>query len=312
VVNTAAGDETTLAEQLIAPVARPQRVLIVGGGPAGMEAARIAATAGHHVILAEAMPGLGGLTNVYRHAPRMGTIGDITGWLEQEVYRLGVEVRLSSWLDADDIIAEGADSVILAIGADLDPVLRQVQFPADEIVIEAGARVISSIELFTERADRGRSAVVVDEVGHYEAIASAEYLLEQGVAVTFVTRHKMFAPGIDITLRTQSALERLYAKGDFTLRVGTQLVAARPGSVDLRPQFGTRVETVSADTLVWVPIRPGEPALAAELEVRGVTPLCIGDMLAGRNLQTAIREGHLAARGLGSRAIVRAPEPVDA
>jgi len=312
VVNTAAGEETTLAEQLIAPAARPQRVLIVGGGPAGMEAARIAATAGHHVILAEAMPSLGGLTNVYRTAPRMGTIGDIAGWLEQEVYRLDVEVRLSTWLDADDIIAEQADTVILAIGADLDPVLRQVQFPADEIVIEAGARAVTSIELFTERVDRGRSAVVVDEVGHYEAIASAEYLLEQGVAVTFVTRHKMFAPGIDITLRTQSALERLYARGDFTLRVDTQLVAARPGSVDLRPQFGTRVETVSADTVVWVPIRPGQPALAAELEAQGVTPLCIGDMLAGRNLQTAIREGHLAARGLGSRAIVRAPEPVDA
>ncbi|MDB5712399.1 MAG: NADH:flavin oxidoreductase/NADH oxidase [Sphingomonas bacterium] len=313
VVNTAAGDETTLAEQLIAPVARPQRVLIVGGGPAGMEAARIAATAGHHVILAEAMPGLGGLTNVYRHAPRMGTIGDIAGWLEQEVYRLGVEVRLSNWLDADDIIAEGADTVILAIGADLDPVLRQVQFPADEVVVAPGARIISSIDLFSERGvDRGRSAVVVDELGHYEAIASAEYLLEQGAAVTFVTRHKMFAPGIDITLRTQSALERLHAKGDFTMRVGTQLVAAHPGSVEIRPQFGGRVETLPADTVVWVPIRPGQSALAAQLEERGVTPLCIGDMLAGRNLQTAIREGHLAARGLGSRAIVRAPEPVDA
>ncbi|MFA6114670.1 MAG: FAD-dependent oxidoreductase [Sphingomonas sp.] len=313
VVNTAAGDETRLAERLIAPAARPQRVLIVGGGPAGMEAARIAATAGHHVILAEAMPSLGGLTNVYRNAPRMGTIGDIAGWLEQEVYRLGVEVRLSSWLDADDIVAEGADTVILAIGADLDPVLRQVQFPADTVELEHGARIISSIELFSERGmDRGRSAVVVDELGHYEAIASAEHLLAQGVAVTFVTRHKMFAPGIDITLRTQSALERLHALGDFALRVGTQLIAARPGSVEVRPQFGGRVETVAADTVVWVPIRPGQPALAGELEARGVSALCIGDMLAGRNLQTAIREGHLAARGLQSSAIVRTPEPVDA
>jgi hypothetical protein len=278
-----------------------------------MEAARIAATAGHHVILAEAMPSLGGLTNVYRNAPRMGTIGDIAGWLEQEVYRLGVEVRLSSWLDADDIVAEGADTVILAIGADLDPVLRQVQFPADPVELEPGAKLISSIDLFSERGvERGRNAVVVDELGHYEAIASAEFLLEQGLAVTFVTRHKMFAPGIDITLRTQSALERLHALGDFALRVGTQMIAARPGSVEVRPQFGGRVETVAADTVVWVPIRPGQPALAGELEVRGVSALCIGDMLAGRNLQTAIREGHFAARGLQSSAIVRTPEPVDA
>ncbi len=313
VVNTAAGDEIALAEQLIAPVTRPQRVLIVGGGPAGMEAARIAATAGHHVVLAEAMPELGGLTNVYRYAPRMGTIGDIAGWLEQEVYRLGVEVRLSTWLDADDIVAEGADTVILAIGADPDPVLRQVQSPADAVDLAPGARIISSIDLFSERSvERGRSAVVVDELGHYEAIASAEFLLGQGLAVTFVTRHKMFAPNIDITLRTQSALERLSAQGDLALRVGTQVIAARAGSVDVRPHFGGRVETVPADTIVWVPIRPGQPALAEELEARGVAAISVGDMLAGRNLQTAIREGHLAARGLRSTAIVRTPEPVGA
>jgi hypothetical protein len=243
----------------------------------------------------------------------MGTVGDIAGWLEQEVYRLGVEIRLSTWLDADDIVAEGADTVILAIGADLDPVLRQVQHPADAIDLAPGARIISSIDLFSERGvDRGRSAVVVDELGHYEAIASAEFLLGQGLAVTFVTRHKMFAPGIDITLRTQSALERLSALGDFALRVGTQVIAARPGSVDVRPQFGGRAEILPADTIVWVPIRPGQPALAEQLDARGVTALCIGDMLAGRNLQTAIREGHLAARGLRSGVIVRVPEPVDA
>ena len=299
VVNTAAGDEISLAERLIVSAPRPRRVLIVGGGPAGMEAARIAATAGHRVVLAEAAPSLGGLTNVYRHAPRMGAIGDIAFWLEQEVYRLGVEVRLSTYMDADDIVAEDAEKVILAIGADLDPPLRQVQSPADDFAREPDARIISSIDLFAGRGeDWGGSAVVVDEVGHYEAIASAEYLMERGVAVTFVTRHKMFAPAIDIALRTQSALERLHASGDFALRVGSRLVAVRPGSVDVAPQFGGRVETIPADTIVFVPIRPGQSALADELEARGAAAIRVGDALAGRNLQTAIREGHLAARRL--------------
>ena len=301
VVNTAAGDEGALAETLIQPTRDPMRVLIVGGGPAGMEAARIAAIAGHTVVLAEATHALGGLTNVYRRAPRMGTIGDIAGWLEQEVYRLGVEVRLSTYMECDDIVAEAPDTVVLAIGADQDDSLRQVQFPADSIVVESGARIISSIELFGERGvDWGRSAVVVDEVGHYEAIASAEFLLSQGVSVTFVTRHKMFAPGIDITLRTQSALERLHALGDFTLRTGSRVVAARRESVDIRPQFGARIETFAADTVVWVPIRAGQRALAEALEARGVRAVRVGDALAGRNLQTAIREGHLAARAISS------------
>ncbi|MFD0850215.1 oxidoreductase [Sphingosinicella xenopeptidilytica] len=306
VVNTAAGEEGRLAERRITPAERLQRVLIVGGGPGGLEAARIAATAGHKVTLAEAMPTLGGLTNVYRPAPRMGTIGDIAGWLEQEVYRLGVDVRLSTYLDAADIAEEGADTVILAVGADLDMPLRQVQSPADALEPAPGTRLVSTLDLFGERGrDWGKSAVVVDEHGHYEAIAAAEHLLEQGLAVTFVTRHKLFAPLIDVTLRTQSALERLYARGDFTLRVGSRVVAARPGSADVQPQFGGRVETFAADTIVWVPIRGGQHALAAELEALGVNFVRIGDALAGRNLQTAIREGHLAARAL-------APVPVPA
>jgi 2,4-dienoyl-CoA reductase-like NADH-dependent reductase (Old Yellow Enzyme family) len=299
VVNTAAGDEGRLAEKLIAPAPTARQVLIVGGGPAGMEAARIAALSGHRVVLAEAMPSLGGLTNLYRHAPRMGTIPDIAGWLEQEVYRLGVEVRLSTWLDADDIEAEGTELVIVATGAALEAPLRQIQFPAETFVPEPGTRLVSSLELFADRhADWGGSAVVVDEIGHYEAIACAEYLLERGLAVTFVTRHKMFAPGIDIALRTQSALERLYGKGDFTLRVGSHLAAARPGEAEVKPQFGAKAETFPADTIVWAGIRSGQAELHEALLARGIAAVRIGDAVAARNLQTAIREGHLAARSL--------------
>jgi 2,4-dienoyl-CoA reductase-like NADH-dependent reductase (Old Yellow Enzyme family) len=299
VVNIAAGDEVKLAEKLIAPAGTPLKLLVVGGGPGGMEAARVAALAGHRVGLAEATPSLGGLTNLYRYAPRMGTIPDIAGWLEQEVYRLGVEVRLSTYLDADEIEAEGADVVIVAIGAALEAPLRQIQIPAETLVPEPGTQLVSSLALFSDRkADWGRSAVVVDEIGHYEAIACAEYLLEKGLAVTFVTRHKLFAPGIDITLRTQSALERLYARGDFTLRVGSHVAAARPGAADVKPLYGQAIETFAADTIVWAGIRAGQAELFEDLQARGLNTVRIGDAVAARNLQTAIREGHLAARAL--------------
>jgi len=309
VVNTAAGDEARLAERLIRPAAIPRRVLVVGGGPAGMEAARVAALAGHSVVLAEAAPALGGLMSIYRDAPRMGTIADIATWLEDEVYRLGVEVRPSSYMEADDILAKGADLVILAIGADPAASLRQVLFPAEPIVVESGSCIITSLELFADRAsDRGGSAVIIDEVGHYEAIACAEFLLERGLAVTFATRHKLFAPQIEIALRTQSALERLYARGDFALRVGSRLVAVRPGVADIAPNYGKRIEHCKADTVVWVGVRPGQMALANELQAKGAQVVAIGDMVA-RNLQTAIREGHLAARRIHADA---AAEPIAA
>jgi 2,4-dienoyl-CoA reductase-like NADH-dependent reductase (Old Yellow Enzyme family) len=297
VVNTAAGEETRLAERMIRSAPAPRRVLIVGGGPGGMEAARVAALAGHRVTLAEATPTLGGLMNLYRRAPRMGTIADIAGWLEDEVYRLGVEVRLSTFMDAEDIAAEGADVVILAIGAALEAPIRQVLSPAEPIPIEPGAIVTSSIGLFADPPKTPpSSALVVDEVGHYEAIACAEHLLERGAKVTFITRHKLFAPQIDITLRTQSALERLHAKGDFNLHVGTRLVAVRAGGADIAPNFSAKTESVDADILVWAGIRSGQTEVLADLAARGVRVVPIGDVLSARNLQTAIREGHLAAR----------------
>lgn len=308
VVNTAAGDETVLSERRISLTARPRSVLVVGGGPAGMEAARIAAAAGHRVVLAEAAPELGGLMTLYREAPRMGTIGDIAGWLESEVYRLGVEVRLSTYMDADEIVAEGADAVILAIGAEFEAPFRQTRFPAEPIAVEPGTTVLSSIDLFADRrADHGRSALIIDDVGHYEAIACAEQLLADGCKVTFITRHAMFAPQIEITLRTQSALERLYAAGDFTLRIGHRLVSAAPGEAMIAPNFGAVTEPVAADTIVFAGIRAGQTELAEALEARGLAPLRVGDMLAARNLQTAIREGHLAARSLPSDMAVAMP-----
>ena len=88
-VNVAVGAEATLSEDLIEIADTPRQVLVVGGGPAGLEAARVAALRGHRVILAEATSNLAEASRRQR-APRRLGIGDITEWLEREVYRLGV------------------------------------------------------------------------------------------------------------------------------------------------------------------------------------------------------------------------------
>src|SRR5690606_38487861 len=90
-VNAAAGFEATLGDDKLRPAERPRRVLVIGGGPAGMEAARVAARRGHQVVLAEAMPDLGGTLNLAARAPRRQSITDIARWLESEIYREGVE-----------------------------------------------------------------------------------------------------------------------------------------------------------------------------------------------------------------------------
>jgi len=108
-VNPAAGIEATYDEDLITPAALARKVLVVGGGPGGMEAARVAALQGHQVILCEAGPDLGGMLDVARRAPHSAGFGDIALWLEQEILRLGVELRLNTYVDAEDVLAEAAD-----------------------------------------------------------------------------------------------------------------------------------------------------------------------------------------------------------
>jgi 2,4-dienoyl-CoA reductase-like NADH-dependent reductase (Old Yellow Enzyme family) len=295
-VNVAVGFELTLAEDLIAKTDHPKRVLVVGGGPAGMEAARIAALKGHRVTLAEASQALGGAANIAKLAPRMHTFGDFTSWLEREIYRLGVDVRTGSFMEADDIRAERPDAVILATGGLPRMDGLQAALPGQAVRGVDLAHVISSTDLLTESvAAVGRTALVFDDVGGYEAVGAAEFLVEKGVAVTFATRYSSFAPIVDTWTRAEPALQRLYA-GDFRLMTRTQLVEIRAGQCVVRPLQGTRAETVAADLVVLV--MPRDPLSGMYEELRGTLPnvSIVGDAKAPRDLQVAVREGHLAAR----------------
>jgi 2,4-dienoyl-CoA reductase-like NADH-dependent reductase (Old Yellow Enzyme family) len=297
-VNVAVGFEQTLAEDLIAKTDRPRKILVVGGGPAGMEAARIAALKGHQVTLAEASQVLGGAANIAKLAPRMHTFGDFTSWLEREIYRLGVDVRTGSFMEADDIRAERPDAVILATGGLPRMDGMQAAFPGQPARGVDLGHVISSTDLLTESvAAVGKTALVFDDVGGYEAVGAAEFLIEKGIAVTFATRYSSFAPIVDMWTRAEPALHRLYA-GDFRLMTRMQLLDIRPGECVVRPLQGTRSETVAADLVVLV--MPRDPLSDMYEELRGTLPnvSIVGDAKAPRDLQVAVREGHFAARAL--------------
>jgi hypothetical protein len=297
-VNVAVGFEQTLAEDLIARTDRPKKVLVVGGGPAGMEAARIAALKGHKVTLVEASSALGGAANIAKLAPRMHTFGDFTSWLEREVYRLGVNVRTGAFMDAADIRTEEPDAVILATGGLPRMDGMQAAAPSQPAIGVGLEHVVSSTDLLTESViAHGKTALVFDDVGGYEAVGSAEFLIEKGLAVTFATRCSSFAPIVDTWTRAEPALQRLYA-GDFRLMTRMQLLEIRPGECVVRPLQGSRSEVVAADLVVLV--MPRDPLSSLYGELLGTVPSVsiVGDAKAPRDLQVAVREGHLAARAL--------------
>ena len=300
-INVAVGEELTLAEELIVRADAVKRVLVVGGGPAGLEAARIAALRGHQVVLAEAGPDLDGALALARRLPRRHAIGDIVDWLTQEVYRLGVEVRLSTYMDGGDIAAEAADEVILATGS--TPRLDGFQLYAPNDVpqgldlphVATAADVIAGVV----RPQPGSAAVVFDSVGHYEAIGVTEHLLEKGHKVTFVTGHRSFAPKMEISFVVEPALERLARTGRFRLMTRQKLLAIRPGRVDVAPLYASQqVEEIPAELVVLVTPNQANRELHEDLAERGIPARLVGDAVSPRFLRLAIREGHLAARGL--------------
>jgi hypothetical protein len=158
--------------------------------------------------------------------------------------------------------------------------------------------VRSSVELLTQPAPAaGSHALLVDDVGQYEAVSAAEYLLEHGVHVTVATRLPMFGPLVDAAMRMTPALERLNsAPAEFTTLTRVTLASVRPGKATVRSLAGGAETTVAADLVVLVTYKASRNGLAVTLAGRVPDVRLVGDALAARDLQVAIRDGNDAAR----------------
>ncbi len=294
--NPRAGNETTVPE--VEPAVRRLRVLVAGGGPAGLEAARTAALRGHGVVLHEAGPATGGQLRFARRAPHRREIGDITDWLDAEVRRLGVEVRLGSRVDRALVAREAPDAVIVATGSRPRSDGLQAALPGLRVDGLEGARTCSSRELLAGEVAPARRALVLDDVGHYEAVAAAEFLLASGSQVTFASRFERLMPLLDLTLQTEPTLARLQSTGRFRFRGRQALVQVGAGRARLRSLDGGGQEEIPAELVVLVAGSLPDHALADELAGLGCRTLVVGDARGPRYLQAAIHEAHHAARGL--------------
>lgn len=296
-VNPGTGHELERGDHLLTPAPEARTVLVIGGGPAGMEAARVAATRGHSVILAEANPYLGGALRAAGKVPTRHNLLDIITWLEEEIFRLGVEVRLSSYLDADDVLEIGADVVIVATGSMERMNGVQMSHLGEPIRNVERKGVISSTELFMATpSNLGKSAVVVDDVGHFEGLGSAEYLINQGLDVTYVTPRREIAPLARTTLMVEPYLQRMEGK-PFHYMIRTRGIAIGESDITVGPAYlyDTMADsvTIPADTIVLVSHNRQNREIFDALEGRIANLHVIGDAAAPRYVQAAIREGHV-------------------
>lgn len=298
-VNPAIGRERSHDDAELGVARNPRRVVVVGGGPAGLEAARVARTRGHEVELFEAQDRLGGVLNVARRAPRTQGLDDIVEWYRDELRRLGVRLHLGHAVSADEVVELRPDCVVLATGAEPSLDGRLVAAPGEVVAGVDGPNVLSSIDVLSRQAPpAGSRALVFDDIGQYEAVSVVEYLLTHGVHVTAATRLPAFGPLVDLAMRMAPALERLYAApGDLEILTRTTVAEITPDKATLRSLVGAPDAVVPADLVVIVSYKKPR-TFAAELGDRVADVHVVGDALAARDLQVAIREGNQAGRDI--------------
>ena len=212
--NPSTGREAALPHA-IAPAATKRRVLVAGGGPAGLEAARVCAERGHDVQLREASERLGGQVLLAAQASWRGELAGIIEWRSRELERLGVEVCLNYPVEPGSV-EDDADIVIVATGGvpDLD-------------WIDGAEHCTSVWDVLTGAASAAEDSIVYDGTGRHAALTAAEAIRQAGGEVAFF--------GLDGHL----AMEMSYAEQVFWRR--------RTYEIGIEPRLDRRLERVERD-----------------------------------------------------------------
>ena len=290
-INPSAGHEYLWGGDRLAAAERAQTVLVVGAGPAGLEAARVAAERGHKVTLAEAGPELGGQFRLAGLQPRRGQITDLIAWYGRQLAQLRVDLRYNTYLDADDIAGFGADRVVLATGSLPAETGFQKALPHLTTLpgIELG-NVWSVEDVMMGAARPGHSVVVLDEGGNWRGCGTAWKLAEAGHAVTLVTPDALVGKELQRSA-TDWPLRRTLAQ--LGVRFVTDAAIAewtKAGAVVVSLLTG-RSEVLQADCLVLATTNVADTQLRRDLAARGITATPIGDANAPRNAAMAFFDG---------------------
>jgi len=265
-------------------VVTPRQVLVIGGGPAGMEAARVAALRGHQVTLYEREPRLGGMVNVAAIPPGKEKLNWITEYFAHELPRLGVEVYMGEALDAEKVRALNPDVVIVATGS--EPAIPDI--PGTD-----GSNVLVAQELLASqmRCTGQRFAIVG---GGMLGLETTEYLAAQGNGVTVLKRYEMIGRGIEPLYRDYLLRELKEDGVEIVTRVEVEAIHA-DGVLVRDDAGGERV--IPADRVVLA--RGAKPSSELAQAIQDLEPIVVGDAVQPRKIINAIEEGYLAARAIG-------------
>ncbi|MBY5407480.1 NADH:flavin oxidoreductase [Rhizobium leguminosarum] len=224
--NAATGRELTMPH-IVEKADAKKKVVIVGAGPAGLEAARVAGERGHQVVVFEAANNPGGQIRLTAQSERRREMISIIDWRMSQCQKYDVTFHFNTWAEADTIEAENPDVVIIATGG----------LPHTEVLASGNELVVSSWDIISGDVKPGTNVLIFDDAGDHAGLQAAEFLAKAGAKVEIMTPDRSFAP--EVMAMNLVPYMRSLQKHDVTFTVTYRLEAVEKSGNQLVAHIGS-------------------------------------------------------------------------
>lgn len=235
--NAATGREQTMPHDIVKADVR-KRVVIVGAGPAGLEAARVSAERGHSVVVFEAANNPGGQIRLTAQSERRREMISIIEWRMSQCEKLGVTFHFNTWAEAETIAAENPDVIIIATGG----------LPHTEVLSAGNELVVSSWDIISGEVKPGTNVLIFDDAGDHAGLQAAEFVAKSGAKVEIMTPDRSFAP--EVMAMNLVPYMRSLQKLDVTFTVTFRLESAEKSGNQLIAHVGSDYGGVAKQRIV--------------------------------------------------------------
>ncbi|MEQ8586136.1 MAG: NADH:flavin oxidoreductase [Thalassobaculaceae bacterium] len=239
--NPATGRERTIPHVIARSGGPSKRIVVVGAGPAGLEAARVAGERGHDVVLFEAADAPGGQVRLAARVPRRRELIGIVDWRAEQCAKLGVDMRFNTYAEAEDVLAESPDIVLIATGG----------LPNTDI-LNGAELVVSTWDILSGDVKPGERVLIYDDNAAHQGLSAGEIVADAGAALEIVTPERFFAA--DIGGLNHVAYARAFDRAGALITINKRVLAVRRSGNGLIARIGSdysdRIEEREVDQVV--------------------------------------------------------------